>query len=65
MRAEVGETVRQVIRAAVDPTIAPIIDLQADPDIIGRLMFSSAEILFPSSPTPTVGDPAANSEGAP
>ena len=60
MRAEVAQTLRRVIAAAADPTIAPIVDIKADPDLIGRLMFSNAEIPVPSRRAPTTADPAAN-----
>jgi len=60
MRAKVQETVRRVTRAAADPAVAPIVDMKADPELIGRLMFSNAEIPPPSSPAPTLTDPAKN-----
>ena len=60
MRAEVGDSIRRVIRAAADPAVAPIVDVKADPVLIGRLMFSNAEIPVPSKPAPTA-DPATNS----
>ena len=61
MQAEVRETMRRVIRAAADPAIAPIVDVKAEPDLIGRLMFSNAEIRIPSRRAPTLADPATNS----
>ena len=61
MKAEVGETIRRVIRAAADPAVAPIVDIEAEPDLIGRLMFSNVEIPAPSRPAPTRSDPATNS----
>ncbi len=61
LQAEVRETVRRVVQAAADPGIAPIVDVKADPDLIGRLMFSNAEIPIPSRPAPTTLDPAKNS----
>src|SRR5208337_429835 len=57
MKAEVGESIRRVIRAAADPAVAPIVDVKADPVLIGRLMFSNAEIPVPSKPAPTAADP--------
>ncbi len=60
MRAGVAETLRRVIAAAADPAIAPIVDIKADPDLIGRLMFSNAAIPVPSRRAPTTTDPAAN-----
>ena len=56
--ADIAETVRKVTAAAVDPTIAPIVDVAADPVLIGRLMFSNAEIPAPATPAPTLADPA-------
>ena len=44
MKAEVAERIRAVTAAAVDPTIAPPVDVAADPVLIGKLMFSDAEI---------------------
>jgi 2-oxoisovalerate dehydrogenase E1 component len=60
MRAKVAETIRKVTAAAVDPAIAPVVDVNADPILIGRLMFSNAEIPVPSRPAATLADPAAN-----
>lgn len=61
MRAKVAETIRKVTAAAVDPAIAPVVDVNADPILIGRLMFSNAEIPVPSKPAATLADPAASS----
>jgi 2-oxoisovalerate dehydrogenase E1 component len=61
VKADVGETMRRVIRAAANPAIARIVDVKADPDLIGRLMFSNAEIPVPSNPVATAADPADNS----
>jgi len=54
LRAEIAETIRMVTAAAVDPSIAPIVDVPNDPMLIGRLMFSNAEIPVPSKPAPTL-----------
>jgi len=48
MRAHVAATIAAVTAAAVDPSIAPIVDIPADPTLIGRLMFSHAEIPAPA-----------------
>ena len=54
LHAEVAETIRKVTQAAADPAIAPIVDVRADPVLIGRLMFSNAKISVPAKPTPTL-----------
>jgi 2-oxoisovalerate dehydrogenase E1 component len=61
MQAEVGETIRRIVKAAADPAIAPIVDVKGRPDLIGRLMFSNAEIPVPSKAAPTAANPAMNS----
>ena len=61
MQAEVGATMQRVLRAAADPAIAPVVDIEGNPDLIGRLMFSNAEIAVPSKPAATAADPARNS----
>jgi 2-oxoisovalerate dehydrogenase E1 component len=43
MRAEVAAEMRVVTAAAIDPTAAPIVDVSADPTLIGRLMFSNRD----------------------
>jgi 2-oxoisovalerate dehydrogenase E1 component len=60
MKAEVAEKIRSITAAAVNPAIAPIVDVKADPIRIGRLMFSHTEIPIPDSPVPTLSDPATN-----
>jgi 2-oxoisovalerate dehydrogenase E1 component len=52
MRASVATLIRTVTAAAVDPAIAPIVDISADPTLIGKLMFSHDEIAIPSTPAP-------------
>jgi 2-oxoisovalerate dehydrogenase E1 component len=54
MRAAVAASVLAVTRAAVDPHIAPTIDIPADPTLIGKLMFSHSEIETPASSGPLV-----------
>ncbi len=61
MRAEVAEAIRKVTQAAVDPAIAPLVDVRSDPTLIGRLMFSNTEIPIPTQPAATLADPAKNS----
>jgi 2-oxoisovalerate dehydrogenase E1 component len=40
--------VRAVTAAAVDPAISPLVDIRAQPTLIGRLMFSNEEIAPPA-----------------
>lgn len=60
MKAEVADRIARITAAAVDPAVAPVVDVKADPVLIGRLMFSNAEIPVPATPVPTLSDPAAN-----
>jgi 2-oxoisovalerate dehydrogenase E1 component len=51
MREGVAEQMRKVTEAAVNPEAAPPVDVQADPILIGKLMFSNREItLGPPDP---------------
>jgi 2-oxoisovalerate dehydrogenase E1 component len=51
MRAGVAEQMRKVTEAAVNPQAAPPVDVEADPILIGKLMFSNREIaLGPADP---------------
>jgi 2-oxoisovalerate dehydrogenase E1 component len=52
MRATVTETIRSVTAAAVDPAISPAVDIHADPTLIGKLMFSHAQIDVPETIAP-------------
>ena len=52
MREGVGALIRTVTAAAVDPAIAPIVDIAADPVLIGKLMFSNTGIAPPATPAP-------------
>ena len=52
MREAVGEQILAVTRAAVDPAIAPPVDVASDPTRIGRTMFCDTEIDVPSTPAP-------------
>jgi 2-oxoisovalerate dehydrogenase E1 component len=58
MRANVAETIRAVTAAAVDPAVAPPVDVAANPVLIGNLMFSNAESPLPAAPAPVLVDPA-------
>ena len=48
LREGVATTMGAITRLAVDPAITPIVDIPADPTLIGRLMFSYAEIPVPA-----------------
>lgn len=60
MREEVADRIEAITRAAVDPAIAPPVDVTSEPVRIGKLMFSHRETALPATPTPGVGDPAAS-----
>jgi 2-oxoisovalerate dehydrogenase E1 component len=48
LRKQAELTIYAVTKAAVDPAIAPIVDVPAHPTLIGRLMFSDADIALPT-----------------
>ncbi len=52
MQENVAAQIRAVTAAAASPGAAPIVDIPADPTLIGKLMFSNEEIALPSSQTP-------------
>lgn len=52
MREGVAQQILAVARAAVDPAIAPPVDVEAEPTRIGQLMFSDTEIPVPNTPVP-------------
>ncbi|MGY0195247.1 alpha-ketoacid dehydrogenase subunit alpha/beta [Leptothrix sp. BB-4] len=52
MKARVAQTIRAVTAAAVDPQVSPLVDIPADPTLIGRLMFSDAVTELPATPAP-------------
>ena len=52
MRETVGEQIFAVTKAAIDPAIAPPVDVASDPTRIGRMMFSDTQIDVPSTPAP-------------
>lgn len=58
---EMGEAaeaqVEAVTRAAVDPAVAPPVDVAADPVLIGRMMFSGTGIAVPDRPAPVLQPP--------
>ena len=51
MRAGVVEKIGAVTRAAIDPAISPIVNIPANPVLIGNLMFSHTEIAVPAGET--------------
>ncbi|WP_068113918.1 alpha-ketoacid dehydrogenase subunit alpha/beta [Tropicimonas marinistellae] len=58
MRESVGDTIGAVTRAAVDPAIAPIVDVPNDPTLIGDLMFNHEAIDLPEAEVPVLKPPA-------
>ena len=50
MAEAIARRIEAVTRAAIDPAIAPPVDVVADPTLIGRLMFNAAEA--PTAPAP-------------
>jgi 2-oxoisovalerate dehydrogenase E1 component len=48
MQTEVRAQITAVTAAAVDPAVSPVVDIRADPTLIGRLMFSQEEIAPPA-----------------
>ena len=52
MRADVAARIRAVTARVIDPAIAPFVDVQADPTLIGKLMFSNEEITLPTRHAP-------------
>lgn len=52
MREAVAAQILAVTRAAVDPAIAPPVNVEAEPARIGQLMFCDTEIGVPDTPVP-------------
>ena len=52
MRLGVEETIRAITALAVDPAIAPIVDVRADPALIGKLMFANTSRDLPTATAP-------------
>jgi 2-oxoisovalerate dehydrogenase E1 component len=57
MQAGVAASMAAVTKAAIDPAVAPIIDIPSDPTRIGRLMFCNAEIPVPSGESKLLAAP--------
>ena len=55
LRRTVTSTIVAITRAAVDPLIAPAVDVASDPTLIGRLMFADTEIAVPSADAKLLG----------
>ncbi len=49
--------IRAVTAAAVDPHISPLVDIRAQPTLIGKLMFSNEEIAPPAAPARLLKSP--------
>lgn len=58
MREAVAQSIEAVTRAAVDPAIAPIVDVPADPLLIGNLMFNNESITLGRAQAPLLKQPA-------
>jgi len=52
MREAVGAQIFAITKVAVDPAIAPPVDVVDNPTHIGRMMFSNSEIAKPDTPAP-------------
>lgn len=52
MQEAVDAQILAVTRAVVDPAIAPVVDVRADPTLIGKLMFCHTEIPVPATSAP-------------
>lgn len=52
LRTGVAARIEAVTRAAVDPALAPPVDVAGDPELIGRRVFSGAEIAVPEGAPP-------------
>ena len=61
LRDGVAALIRAVTQAAVDPAIAPPVDIRKDPTLIGKLMFSNTAIELPAEPQGGLADPATSS----
>jgi 2-oxoisovalerate dehydrogenase E1 component len=51
MREEISAKIELVVRAVTNPDISPAVDVASNPTLIGKLMFSGAEIAPPNTPT--------------
>ncbi|WOH63939.1 thiamine pyrophosphate-dependent enzyme [Bradyrhizobium sp. BWA-3-5] len=52
IRQEVASQMRSIAAVAVDPLLTPPVNIQADPLLIGKLMFSNSEIELPAENAP-------------
>lgn len=57
MRDAVALGIEAVTRAVVDPAIAPIVDVPADPVLIGGLMFNNSSLTLGPTQTPFLKQP--------
>jgi len=44
IKAETGELMSHILKLAIDPKISPLIDMSANPDLIGNMMFSNGSV---------------------
>lgn len=54
MRDQIAQNIEAITRAVVNPSIAPIVDVPADPTLIGNLMFNNEIIDLPAAQTPVL-----------
>lgn len=57
MREGVAQQIETVVRAIVTTDAAPAVDVESDPTLIGKLMFSDEEIELPDTPAPLLKQP--------
>lgn len=61
MKDAAGALIASVMRAAVDPACSPAVDVASDPMLIGRLMFSHADLPVPNGAAPVLAAPETTS----
>ncbi|HOV38301.1 MAG TPA: thiamine pyrophosphate-dependent enzyme [Spirochaetales bacterium] len=44
IEGEIKDTITQILRKAIDPTVSPRMDFKTDPDAIGKYMFSNLSV---------------------
>jgi 2-oxoisovalerate dehydrogenase E1 component len=54
MRDQIAQNIEAITRAVVNPSIAPIVDVPADPTLIGNLMFNNEIIDLPNTQAPVL-----------
>lgn len=58
LRETLAPNIEAVSRAVVDPAVAPIVDVPADPVLIGNLMFTKQSVALPETPVALLKPPA-------